>query len=1106
MRATEEEYREALEKWKKENPDKEYKDIPFKATVVVNGKKIRIGARISTMKLHLDELDDDIRNYWESKGVLASKRLMATEEEYREALEIWKRENPDKEYREISYKTVVEVNGKRIHIGKRIDNMKRNLDKFDEESRRYWESKGVLEGKKVTEEEYREALEIWKRENPDKEYRDISQKTVVEVNGKQIRIGARINTMKLCMDQLDEDVRKYWESKGVLERKRNSVTEEEYREALEIWKKENPDKEYGEIPYKAIVMINGKQINVGVRINTMKRDPSKLDEDVRRYWESKGVLDSKRVTEEEYREALEIWKKENSDKEYKDISSNTVVEINGKQIKIGKRIDNMKRNLDKLDEDIHKYWESKGVLERKRNSVTEEEYREALEIWKRENPDKEYRDIPQKAVVEVNGKKIRIGVRISTMKLYLDQLDEDVREYWESKGVLDSKIVTEEEYREALEIWKKENPDKEYRDISQRVVVEVNGKQIHIGKRICKMKYNLDDLDEDTRRYWESKGVFNNKRTSEQEYREALEIWKKENPDKEYKDISFNAVVMVRGKKIRIGVRISTMKTCVDKLDEDTRRYWESKGVLENKRLMVTEDEYREALEIWKRENPDKEYRDIPQKAVVEVNGKKIRIGVRISTMKFCMDRLDEDTRRYWESKGVLDSKRVTEEEYREALEIWKKENPDKEYSEIPLRKVIEVNGKSIRIGRRIDTMKRNLDNLDEDVRKYWESKGVLERKKSKVTEKEYREALVIWKKENPDKDYWEIPVRTVIEINGQKINIGAKIKDLKSGKIKLDSEKRKYYEERGIFDSKEKLVERKNTLSTIEKYTNLFHGDSIKASRVVSCLTNLREKRRKSRREEVSVEEILKYFDIDFETLKSYLERTKDKESKNNSRQKQSPLVYQGKTLKAFCLENGYNYEVVSRAVRLHDFCEYDSLEQLINRSLIDYLHHGQKEPSTWVYEKYGYLVKHMLLELGLDSNRILQDMSKRVITLEEAIRHQIFLQTRKQREDDWLEELYNYLVEEINVSKDSKQTVDDIVEMYKLLVTEYHLTLEEQQLIYTAFVCYLKTMKEYQILDVGLETDEEKKLTKIKDYGLEVEDIEESYIDALKFDYGVL
>ena len=49
--------------------------------------------------------------------------------------------------------------------------------------------------------------------------------------------------------------------------------------------------------------------------------------------------------------------------------------------------------------------------------------------------------------------------------------------------------VTEEEYREALEIWKKENPDKEYRDILQRVVVEVNGKQIKLNKAWCENKH-----------------------------------------------------------------------------------------------------------------------------------------------------------------------------------------------------------------------------------------------------------------------------------------------------------------------------------------------------------------------------------------------------------------------------------------------------------------------------------------------------------------------------------------------------------------------------------------------------------------------------------------
>ena len=1035
--------------------------------------------------------------------------MKVTEEEYREALEKWKKENPDKEYGEISQRAVVEVNGKQIHIGKRICRIRYSLDNLDEDTRKYWESKGVLNNKRTSEQEYREALEIWKKENPGKGYRDIPSKAVVKVNGKEIRIGVRISTMRACVDKLDEDVRRYWESKGVLEWKKSRVTEEEYREALEIWKRENPNKEYSEISQKTIVELNGKRIRIGMRISTMKICMDQLDEDTRRYWEAKGVLDSKRISEEEYREALEIWKKKNPDKEYSDIPLREVIEVNGKSIQIGRRIDTMKANLDQLDEDVRKYWELKGVLESKRSRVTEEEYREALEIWKKENPDKEYRDIPFKAAVVVNGKKIRIGARINTMKRDPSKLDENVRNYWESKGVLAGKrlMATEEEYREALEIWKRENPNKEYREISYKTVVEVNGKRIHIGKRIDNMKRNLDKFDEESRRYWESKGVLEGKKVTEEEYREALEIWKRENPDKEYKDISQKTVVEVNGKQIRIGARINTMKLYLDQLNEDVRKYWESKGVLERKRSSITEEEYREALEIWKRQNPDKEYREIPYKATVMVNGKKIRIGIRINTMKAHINQLDEDVRKYWESKGVLDRKKATEEEYREALEIWKRENPDKEYKDISQKTVVEVNGKQIRIGMRIRNMKASPDKLHEDACKHRELKGVLNGKNGKrVSEQEYRDALEMWKKENPDKEYWEIPVRTVVEINGQKINIGARSKDLKRGKIKLDSDTKKYYEERGIFDSKEKLIERKNTLSTIEKYTNLFHGDSFKASRVVRCLTDLRERRRKSKRKELSVEEILKNFDVDFETLKLYLERTKDKEVKNNSRQKQTPLVYQGKTLKAFCLENGYNYEVISRAIRLHEFCEHDSLEQLINRSLIDYLHHGQKKPATWVYEKYGHLVKHMLLELGLDSNRILQDMSKRVITLEEAIRHQVFLQTRQHREDDWLEELYNYLIEEINVDKDSKQTVDDIVEMYKLLVTEYHLTSEEQQLIYTAFVRYLKTMKEYQILDVGLETDENKKLTKIKDYSLEAEDIEESYFVPLKFDQGVL
>ena len=229
----------------------------------------------------------------------------------------------------------------------------------------------------------------------------------------------------------------------------------------------------------------------------------------------------------------------------------------------------------------------------------------------------------------------------------------------------------------------------------------------------------MDQLDEDTRRYWEAKGVLNSKRISEEEYREALEIWKKKNPDKEYSDIPLREVIEVNGKSIQIGRRIDTMKANLDQLDEDVRKYWELKGVLESKRSRVTEEEYREALEIWKKENPDKEYRDISQKTVVEVNGKQIRIGMRIRNMKASPDKLHEDACKYRELKGVFNGKngkRVSEQEYREALEMWKKENPDKEYSEIPARTVIEINGREIRIGARILRLRNGIIHLDAEA------------------------------------------------------------------------------------------------------------------------------------------------------------------------------------------------------------------------------------------------------------------------------------------------------------------------------------------------------------------------------------------------------
>ena len=196
----------------------------------------------------------------------------------------------------------------------------------------------------------------------------------------------------------------------------------------------------------------------------------------------------------------------------------------------------------------------------------------------------------------------------------------------------------------------------------------------------------------------------------------------------------------------------------------------------------------------------------------------------------------------------------------------------------------------------------------------------------------------------------------------------------------------------------------------------------------------------------------------------------------------------------------------VIGPTIKLHDMCRYDTLEQLINRSLTTYNKKGQRGPATWIYEKYGNLVKHVLLHLKLDSTSILRDMTNYIMTLEEAIRHDVFKRGVDVKENAWLEELYNYLIEEINDNKEQKQTEEDIADMFVILVQEYKLTKEEYQVLWKTFSNYVDTMREYQKVDVGLETNQSKKLEKIKQYNLDEYDIEESFFVPLEFDKGVL
>ena len=753
------------------------------------------------------------------------------------------------------------------------------------------------------------------------------------------------------------------------------------------------------------------------------------------------------VTEEEYRLALEKWKEENPDKEYSDVPVKTVIEINGKTINLGTRISYMRQYPYKLSEEIRNYWEKKGILNRKIERPTEEEYRLALEKWKEEHPDKKYTDIPQSAVIEINGKQISIGNRIRNIKHEKVQLSNKDIAYYCEKGILASNHIKEEEYHLALEKWKSENPDKEYQDIPFTTIVEINGKQISIGERILKLKTGSIALNPKQKSYWQEKGILEkaNLTIAEEEYCQALEKWKQENHDKEYQDIPSTTVVELNGKTIHLGMRITKMRCGDYQLTEEMKKYWGEKGLLTRKNKCPSKEEYRLALEKWKQENPDKEYSDIPVKAVVEINGKTISIGRRISSMRNGCIQLTEEEKKYWGEKGLLTRKNEhqPEELYRLALEKWKAENPDKKYQNITQNTVVEINGKTIRIGKRISAIRNGFIKLNEEQRNYWQKKGIVIQKNSRPTEEEYRLALEKWKSENPDKEYQDLPSTVIVELNGKQIHLGARISAVKGGNIHLTQDQKKYWEDKGV-------LKRKKERPTEEEYRLAL------------------EKWKKEHPNK-------KYTDIPQSTVveingKSiYIGRRVDKIKKGKIKLPQDQKKY------------------------WEEKCLFGMTDQ------------GEKNNSSWSEEKYVKQMEVILEQLGLDSKEILKEMDKDIISLEEAIANQTFSQIDEKKQPEWIKELYIGLIKRIKVECSEEQFITEVANMCIDLKKEFLLSELEIQFIKEKAIRYFKLMKQYQILEVGLEINEREKRSKIRRYNLDAEEIEESYLIPLEFENGM-
>ena len=818
-----------------------------------------------------------------------------------------------------------------------------------------------------------------------------------------------------------------------------------------------------------------------------------------------------KIPEEIYRKAIVKWQELHPEKDYLDIKKTETIELEGiGVINLGNLV-SIRRSIYNAMQQGEKYHGRKNLTEEQIVWSTahgmiwdyeewqENNYRRAVEKWKKLHPEKSYLDIKMRETVELEGiGVINLGNLVSIRRSIYNAMQQGEK-YHGRKNLTEEQIVwstahgmiwdyeewQENNYRQAIEKWQTQHPEKKYLDIKRLETIELEGiGVINLGSIISIRRgiYNAmqqgtkylssKDLTEEQIAWDEKHGmIWNYEAWQENNYRQAVEKWKKQHPEKSYLDIKMRETVELEGiGVIYLGNLISTRRGIYNAMQQGTK-YRNSKDLTEEQIAWDTahgmiwdyeawqENNYRQAVEKWQQLHPEKKYLDIKFTEKIELEGiGVINLGSLISARRGIYNAMQQGTK----YKTFND---LTEEEI-----AW-------------------------------DTKHGMIWNYDE-----WQ-------------ENNYRQAIEKWKKHHPEKSYLDIKERETVELEGiGVINLGSLIiirrgiynamqQGIKYGKFKdLTEEEIAWDEEHGmIWDYKKYKEEQKKPSkkrqTSLEKYTEIFKGDRTKAERVVNCLDSLRNQRRSRKKQSLNIDNILKEFDVNQEKLLKQLGRVREQGKENE------PVLMKGdETLRKFCIDNGYNYEVISRAVKLHQMLPNSSLEEVMNRAIIDYNHQGQKQPSTWIYEKYGNLVKHILTNLNLDSSAILKNMTENVVTLEEAIRHDAFLRCRKESSNSWLEEPYNYLVEELDNTKGQEQVTENIITTGKMLIENYHLTREEFSILVESFGRYANAIREYQMYDVGLEANEEKRMEKIKTYQMSEEDIEESFFVPLKFENGVL
>ena len=131
---------------------------------------------------------------------------------------------------------------------------------------------------------------------------------------------------------------------------------------------------------------------------------------------------------------------------------------------------------------------------------------------------------------------------------------------------------------------------------------------------------------------------------------------------------------------------------------------------------------------------------------------------------------------------------------------------------------------------------------------------------------------------------------------------------------------------------------------------------------------------------------------------------------------------------------------------------------------------------------------------------------MSKNAITLEEAIRNNCFNYVSIPNKHEYLEGIFNIIVdkynkleEDINTSYETKlEVLDDYI---NYLSIKYKLEKDEIKTLQESLNKYKYSINKYHIYEVGYSKKEEEKLELIHKYGLNDQEIEESFFVDINY-----